>query len=256
MTNIRAVIVDDEERGIIALKQLLLRYCPNVLIAGEATNIADAASTIHTTKPDVVFLDIEMPDGNGFQLIQQFEQIDFQVIFVTAYQEYAIQAIKCSALDYLLKPIRPKDLQDAVQRIHMKQPGKGNDQLALLRSHLTNSNSPTRIVLSTAEGYYPVRVEDIIYCKANDSYTHVYLCGGKHYLVSRNLKEIEDMLVYPSFYRIHKSFLINLNHIEKITKTDGLCVHMSNHDQLPVSFRKKDDFLKSLTINTNNISTT
>jgi two-component system LytT family response regulator len=243
--DITALIVDDEERGIIALQQLIERYCKEVKVEGIATNIADAETLVKSKTPDVVFLDIEMPGGTGFHLLERFEEIKFEIIFVTAYQEYAVKAIKCSALDYLLKPVKIGELQSAVDRVR-KRLSEGINEAGKYHFFKTIINQPNpfkKIILSTLEGYYPVGFEDIIYCKADDSYTHFYLSGNKRYVVSKHLKEFDDMLTSYHFYRIHKSYLVNLNHIERISKADGFSVVMSNGDDLPVSFRKKDEFI-------------
>lgn len=242
---ISVVIVDDEERGIVALTQLILRYCDDAAVAGTATNISDAADIIRAREPDVVFLDIEMPGGNGFQLLEQFDPIPFETIFVTAYQEYALKAIRFSALDYLLKPVKVAELKAALERVRNRKFLKSKEQFEMLGSAFREP-SFSRLILSTLDGYYPVKPEDIIYCKSNDSYTHFYLSGGRHYLVSKNLKEVEEMLTPPFFFRVHKSYLININHIEKVSKRDGLTVHMSNKEELPVSVRRRDDFVRLL----------
>src|ERR1044071_2569839 len=193
MMHINAIIIDDEERGIIALKQMIRKCCKEVEIVGEATNIQDAESLIRRVKPEVVFLDIEMPGGNGFQLLEQFNDIDFDTIFVTAYQEYAVKAIKFSALDYLLKPVKAEELQAAIGRIINNKIKRSVEQYELLKNAFAPDKSLTRIILSTTEGYYPVKIDNIIYCKADDSYTHFYLQNNKHYIVSKNLREYEEL---------------------------------------------------------------
>lgn len=246
---IRVIIVDDEERGIIALHELINNYCTDVQVVGTAANITDAESLIKEKEPDLVFLDIEIPGTNGFQLLEKFNEINFEVIFVTAYQEYAIKAIKFSALDYLLKPVRISELQSAIEKIkkkHHSQTENNTDKYHFFKTMINETNPFKKIILSTMEGYYPVKIEDIIYCKADDSYTHFYLQAGKHYIVSKQLKDFDDILVPHNFFRIHKSYLININHIEKVTKTDGIGVIMSNHEELPVSFRKKDEFIEKI----------
>jgi len=242
---IKALIVDDEERGIVALKQLIEKYCEDIVVEGTAMNVADAEKLIIKTQPDVVFLDIEMPGGNGFQLLEKFEEISFDIIFVTAYHEYALKAIKFAALDYLLKPVKIAELQTAVARLKKKHADGMNDKekYSFFKNMVNDPNPFKKIILSTMDGYFPIRFEEVIYCKADDSYTHFYLSGNKHYVVSRNLKEFEEMLTPYHFYRIHKSYLVNLNHIERISKADGATVIMSNQDELPVSIRKKEEFI-------------
>lgn len=239
------MIVDDEERGIIALKELISRYCNGIMVSGTASSIAEAEWMILKSKPDVLFLDIEMPGGNGFQLLERFQQVDFPIIFVTAFQEYAIKAIRCSALDYLLKPVKIADLQQAVEKIKDRQKHDADSdhtKYDFLKTMLHEPNPFRKLILSTLHGYIPVKFDDVIYCKADDSYTHFYLPDGKHHVVSKNLKEFDDILAPHHFYRIHKSYLVNLNHIERINKIDGVSVVMSNNEELPVSVRRKDDF--------------
>lgn len=242
---IRALIVDDEVRGISVLEQMIEKYCEGVCVEGTATNITDAEKLLKRQAPDVLFLDIEMPGGDSFQLLEKFEKISFQVVFVTAYHEYAIKAIKFSALDYLLKPVKIADLQAALEKVRKRMHNNADhrDQFDHFRSMINEPNPFKKIILSTMDGFFPVRVEEIIYCRADDSYTHFYLAGNKHNVVSKGLKEFEEMFANYNFFRIHKSYLINLNHIERINKADGVTVVMSNSDELPVSFRKKDEFI-------------
>ncbi len=240
----RVIIVDDEERGIVAMQQLLKKYCTDVVVEGTATNIMDAASMIRQKQPDAVFLDIEMPGGDGFNLLEELNDINFKIVFVTAYEEYALKAIKFSALDYLLKPVKIAELQACVQKIK-QQVTPPIDHYHFLKDSLQPNAPFNRIVLSTMEGYYPVRIKDIIYCKAEDNYTHFYLQNGKHYLVSRLLKEYEDLLQSNNFFRIHKSYLINMDCIEKVAKLDSSVI-MCNNDELPISFRKKEEFFHRL----------
>ena len=247
MTHINAVIVDDEERGIIALKQMIMKYCIGLNIVGEATNVTDAKEIIGQTNPDVVFLDIEMPGGNGFQLLEQLDTVSFDTIFVTAYQEYALKAIKFSAFDYLLKPVKSAELQGIVERVVSKKIKHSASQYELLKNAFGQARPLlTRIILSTTEGYYPVKLDDIIYCKADDSYTHFYLRNNKHYIVSKNLREYADLFSGHNFFRVHKSFMVNLDQVESIKKADGVTIVMSNSHEIPLSLRKKEEFLQKM----------
>ncbi|MBS1688060.1 MAG: response regulator transcription factor [Bacteroidetes bacterium] len=240
----KVIIVDDEKRGITALQKLLEKYCTNISVAATADNIDNAEIAIRKFPPDLVFLDIEMPDGSGFNLLERFDSIDFHVIFVTAFQEYAIKAIKFSAFDYLLKPVKISELQETVRRA---QTNINKKQSNALQSVITTANPFNKLMLATMEGYYLVKPEEVLYCKADDSYTHFYLQNGKHYIVSKPLKEFEQVLIPYNFFRIHKSFLVNMNHIELVNKLDGgITVVMNSKDQLPVSFRKKDEFIEKL----------
>ncbi|MGN6567188.1 MAG: LytR/AlgR family response regulator transcription factor [Flavipsychrobacter sp.] len=239
----KVIIVDDEKRGITALHKLLDNYCEHISVVATADNIDTAEIAIRKFHPDIVFLDIEMPDGDGFNLLERFDSIDFAVIFVTAFQEYAIKAIKISAFDYLLKPVKISELQETVRRAQINIPEKQ----MVSQSIVANPNCFNKLMLATMEGYYLVKLEEILYCKANDSYTHFYMQNGKHYVVSKPLKEFEESLAPYNFFRIHKSFLVNMNHIELVNKLDGgITVVMNSKEQLPVSFRKKDEFIEKL----------
>jgi len=243
---IKVIIIDDERRGITALQKLLEKYCEHITVIATADNISEGEKIIRNLQPHVVFLDIEMPGGDGFKLLEAFEKIDFEVIFVTAFQEYAIKAIKFLASDYLLKPVKISELQETIRKVRGNLVKRQPKQITRSSSD-NNSNSFNKLILTTLEGYYPVSLEEITYCRADDSYTHFYMQNGKHYIVSRQLKEFEQTLSAYNFFRIHKSFLVNMNHIELINKADGgITVVMNNKDELPVSFRKKDEFIGKL----------
>lgn len=242
---IKAIIIDDEERGIDVLFEMLSRYCPDVNICSTAFDIVTGTEMIRQYQPDVVFLDIEMPGKNGFELLEQFGDIDFEIIFVTAYNEYAIRALRFSALDYLLKPVNIDELQGAVQRLKDKQQYTARqDRLRHLKETVAESNPFRKIVLSTATGYYFVNIGDIIYCEADKSYTHIFLESKVKYTASKSLREFDELLKNHSFFRIHKSYLVNMNKVAMVNK--DLQVIMSNKTELPLSFRKKTDFFNLL----------
>ena len=245
---LKAIIVDDEERGVIVLQQLLEQYCTGIKVVGTATSITDAEVRVGELRPDVVFLDIEMPGGNGFKLLERLEQVTFDVVFVTAYNQYAIKAIRFAALDYLLKPVKIDELQEAVERVRKNRTRKDIEKYGFLKEAFGKANTFSKIMLPSLDQYHLVKLEDILYCKASDNYTNFYTRSGKHYLVTRQLKEYEELLSAHGFFRIHKTYLVNINHVERINKTDGLTVVMSNQEELPVAFRKKDEFLERLRI--------
>lgn len=241
---IKAIIIDDEERGVDVLTGLISRYCPGVDIAGTATDIATGTSLIRQHKPDVVFLDIEMPGKSGFELLEQFGNIGFEVIFVTAYNEYAIRALRFSALDYLLKPVDIDELQAAVQRLKDKQHSSGHDRLHHLKDAVAGSNPFHKIILSTLTGYYFVNIADIIYCEADENYTHIFLENQVKHTASKPLREFNELFNSHNFFRIHKSYLVNMNKVAMVNK--DMQVVMNNKTELPLSLRKKAEFFNLL----------
>lgn len=243
---IKSVIIDDEKRGRETLKNLVEKYTKHV----EVVDMADSAKTgvelIKKENPDLVFLDIEMPHGTGFDLLESFKgDIKFEVVFTTAYDQYAIQAIKFAALDYLLKPIDIAELKEAIKRVEEKMAGA--DSAKNFEIFLENLREGSKkIALPTANGISFIDTQDIIRCEASGNYTCFYLKSQEKILVSRTLKEFEDMLVQHDFYRIHNSHLVNLNHVLKYVKLGGDMVVMSDGSQIEISRRKKDGFLHRL----------
>jgi len=239
---LRAVIVEDEKRSRETLSGLLKRYCKNLKVVGEAENVRQGLEVIRQQNPDVVFLDIQMPDGSGFKLLEKIKQISFEVIFTTAFDQFAIKAIRYSALDYLLKPILPDDLVNAVNKAEKnKQVQKSNDNIKVL---LENINRPPaespKIILSTSEKINVIKVDEIIRCESDNYYTMFYFTNGKRLLVSKTLKDQEELLREHNFIRPHKSHLINVKYIKSYLKTDGGVILMENGSKIPVSRRKKE----------------
>lgn len=246
---IKAVIIDDEKASREALHGLLKRYCKNVELIGQADGYTSGIQLLHTHKPDVVFLDIQMPDGTGFKLLENIENIDFEVIFSTAFDQYAIKAIKYSALDYLLKPVNPEDLISSVKKLEEKlKRGKDNANIRfLINSMKPQSNEPKKIILSTSEGMHIVEVDNIIRCEAEDYYTKFFLNDGKSIMVSRTLKENEEILSEYHFIRTHKSHLINIRYVKSFLKIDGGSIQMTDGTLIPVSRRKREQVMNILT---------
>lgn len=247
MTN--AVIIDDEDRGREFLSKLLLEYCTSVKVVAKADSISTGIAAIHQHKPDLVFLDIMMPGGTGFDLLEEIGTIDFDIVFTTAHDNFAIRAIRFSALDYLLKPIDVEELQIAVDRVKNKteaeiDTNKKNVQVFL--DNVRGVNPFNQIVLPTLEGLIFVRVEEIVRCQGEGSYSRIFLFEQDSVLVSRNLKEIEGLLLDNGFFRVHKSHLINLNHIRKYIKGSGGFVIMSDGAEVEIAKRKKDEFIEKL----------
>jgi two-component system LytT family response regulator len=240
----RALIVDDEDRGIVALQELLRKYCPEVSVVGTASDIYQAASLIRAQKPDVVFLDIAMPGGNGFQLLELFDHPDFETIFVTAHHEFAISALKLSALDYLLKPVNIDELQTAVRKLFSKRSPEPADRLQYFRETWTGLQPMNKIVLSDMGGFHFVNISDIVYCEADEAYTHIHLLGKRPYTASRPLKEYEELFAQHHFFRIHKSYLVNLEHVAMVSKDFQITMH--DGKELPLSVRKRGEFFSLL----------
>lgn len=244
---LKAIIIDDEEKARVNLQNLLEEFCPNVRVVGSIGELKDFKQIEISEAIDLVFLDIEMKGESGFDLLEQFEDdIDFEIIFVTAHHEYAIKAFKFSATDYLLKPINIKELVEAVQKVQNKHNKNfTKERLELLVKNLSPRDSKyDKIVLPTLDGLSFVRVNDIIRCESEDNYTAFYFTDGKKNVVSKTIKYFEDMLEEHQFFRIHRSHIINLNYIAKYIKGDGGYVEMTDGSSVIVSRRKKDAFLR------------
>ena len=242
---IKAVIVEDEKKSRETLRGLLRLYCPDITLVEEADGVASGLEAIRKHKPDVVFLDIQMPDGTGFKMLELLGNVDFEVIFTTAYDQFAIKAIKYSALDYLLKPIFPDDLVQAVKKLEQRKGTKRKENIdALLHNIRKPEEDEPKIVLSTSEKLHVVKVNDIIRCESDNYYTIFYLGSGKKVMVSKTLKENEEMLSDFNFIRPHKSHLVNLQHINSFIKADGGYILMSDGSQVPVSRRKREKIIE------------
>lgn len=245
---IRTLIVDDIQKLRESLKDLLLKNCQSIEVVGEAESIVDALTQINLIKPDLVFLDVELGDGTAFDLLSQLTSINFKIIFVTAYNEYAIKAFKFSALDYLLKPVDKEDLIIAVQKAEkIIQQEHTQEKMQALLSHFNPAMTNSRkIVLKTAERIYSVNVEDIVRCESDKNYTTFYLNGGKKLLVSVTLKEYDDMLSQYGFFRVHQSHLINMVYFDYFLKNDGGFAVMKDNSQVPIASRKRQEFIERI----------
>lgn len=242
MKKIKAIIVDDEANARLALRNLINRFCDELEIIAEASNIEDAFEVIQKKEPEVVFLDIEMPKGNGFKLLEKFEKLPFKVIFTTAYDEFALKAIKYSALDYILKPIDVEELQLAVEKVGKMPFSTSPNQVNNLVNQVAGNTG--RIVIPDADGMMLLEVKDIIRCESDSNYTKFFLTDGKKIMASKTLREFEDMLENEGFYRVHRSHLINIKHLNKYVKGEGGYVIMSDNSEVEVSRRKKSEFLQ------------
>lgn len=243
---IRAVLIDDESKNISILEKMLEQFCPEVEVVGTASDSRLGAAIIKQEKPDLVFLDIEMPYGNAFDLLDSLKPLDFEVIFVTAFDNYMLKAFKYSALDYLLKPVDIAELKAAVDNVVHRKKSRHIDmqQLELLLSSLKNPRAPIeRLALPSAEGLELHNINDIVRCEAQRGYTYIYLQSGQKILSSRNIKEFEELLPESIFFRIHNSHLVNLNFVKKYQKGRGGYIEMTDGMQLEVAIRRKDELL-------------
>jgi two-component system LytT family response regulator len=244
---INAILVDDKPVNIEILQTFLLEYCPVVHVAGSALTIEDAYTLIRHKKPELVFLDIELTDGTGFDLLKRFKNIDFEVIFTTAYNQYAIQAFRENAVDYLLKPVDIELLQDAVEkaqkRINLKST---NERIEALLSSSVNQTD-VKISVPTQEGFIFIPVNDIWYCEASGSYSYLHMKSNKKILISLRLKECESILPAAIFFRVHNSYLVNTQHIRQYIKGRGGFLVMENGEKIEVAVSRKDEFLKFIT---------
>ncbi len=247
---IKAIIVDDEEKSRVTLKNLVTLYCPNVLILELCDSVNSALIAIDKEMPDLIFLDIEMPFHSGFTLLEKIKDPTFEVIFTTAYDHYAIKAIKFSAMDYLLKPIDSDELKNAVNKIELDKTDskKALPDFGLLLSNLKIKGNNAKIALPTFDGLQMVSINEIIKCTADESYTHITLTNNTKITVSRILKEYEELLSDFNFLRVHNSCLINLIHVSKYIKGDGGYVVMIDGSSVEVSRRKKNDLINKLSM--------
>lgn len=243
---IKAILVDDESHCLKALQLLLEKHCPEVHVLEQCRSAEKALEAIKRLKPTVVFLDVQMPFMNGFEMLEQLKEISFAVIFTTSYDQYAIQAIHFSALDYLLKPIDANELKAAVQKIKAQKEFSSAEQFELLLQQLQHKgNDLSRIAVPTTEGFELIPAEQVLYCEADDTYTYFFLKSTRKITACRSLKEVESQLLqFNHFVRIHHSFMVNLNEVTKYIRGDGGYVVMSDGRTINVSRSRKEELLK------------
>jgi len=244
--NQRIVIIDDEDQARSALKQELELHCSDVDIVGEGNNVSSGIGCIEKSQPDLVFLDIQLKDGVGFQILDHFEEISFQIVFTTAFSNYALRAIKFSALDYLLKPVDGIELQEVVNKAKKYSGQNSNLQIQNFLKNQSLQPHKKRIALQTSEGIHLYPLDDIVRCSAEGNYTRFYLTSGKKLLIAKTLKEYEEMLSPYHFERIHHSHIVNLHHLTKYLNDGNGYVVMSNAEIVPVAQRKKAALLAIL----------
>ena len=241
----KAILIDDEKNALEMLEWMLEKNCPEVEIIAMCDSPLDGLEKIKLLKPDVIFLDIEMPQLNGFTLLERLGKHEGDVIFTTAYNQFAIKAFKVCALDYLLKPIDPEDLKAAVQKAANRKNKMSPEQLDLLLSYMKPEKPKSkRIALTASDHLIFVETEKIIYCESDSNYTIFFLTDGQKIIVSKTLKDVEEILEGTDFFRVHASYLINMKHVSKFTRGDGGYVVMSNNQHNTVSRKKKDEFFE------------
>ncbi len=244
---IKSILIDDEPHNLENLNRLLEKNCSNIEVIAQSTSAEEGIELIKKLQPDLVFLDIEMPHKNGFQMLEAISNINFQVIFVTAYDKYVLKAIKSCALDYLMKPVVISELKEAVSRVSKIVFEKyENQKLKVLIDNLKNINQPKKIALPTAEELFFVSIDDIIRCKGENNYTLFFLTNGTKILVSKTLKEWDDLLSSYQFIRTHQSHLINSIHVNSFVKKDGGYILMKDGSTVSVSRYRKEETINKL----------
>ncbi len=246
---IRAIILDDEKHCCDSLQWLLANYCPEIEVSGVCNDAESGLMMIRQKEPQLLFLDVEMPGKSGFEMLEALPVINFDIIFTTAYDKYAIRAIRFGALDYLVKPVDKDELRLAVDHLLQRSQRDSVKQLSALLTHIRKSNdlSFQKIAFPTQNSYELVPLENIIVCESDSNYTHVRLNTGKKLLVSKTLKEIEEILDMPPFFRVHHSFLVNLQFAVRYLKGEGGSLVLNNDMTIPVSRNKKEELLKIIT---------
>lgn len=242
---LRTIIIDDEPNSVDFIDSLILRYCPELEIAGKAYDVSEGVRVVKDSKPDLIFLDVEMPNGTAFDLLSHFPDKDFDVVFITAFNHYAIKAIKYSAVDYILKPINIKEFIESVKRVVEKRLGEkpgSRENIRVLMENL-KSTSPSRLAIPTSDGMEYLNPKYIIRIEADRSYSWFFLSGERKILVSKNLKEFQDILDKRNFFRPHNSHLINMGYVRKFVRKEGGYIEMLDGSQIPVSRNRKDLFL-------------
>jgi two-component system LytT family response regulator len=246
---INAIIIDDEKDGAEVLEILIRQNCPGINIVSIDHSVEGAILSIKNLKPDLIFLDIEMPTGTGFDVVQATKDLDYEIIFITAYEHYAIKAFKTNAIDYLLKPIDIDELVFAVKNAEKRISVSGKNQTSQIESFILSTITKSKkISIPSQEGVFWVDLEDIIRFEAESNYTHVYVRNKKKFIVAKTLKSFEEQLNASNFCRIHSAHLINLNEVDRYIKGDGGIIILKDSSNLPVSRANKNELLKKLNL--------
>lgn len=244
MESIKVLVIDDEKNARELLLALLRKYCPEA-VTDQAEDIPSAIDRINRNPPDLLFVDIHLRDGNGFDLLEKIGHLHFQVIFVSAYDTYTMKACKASALDYLLKPIDPEEFREAVDKARQRiRREKLAGRVDVLIQNLPASSKPRSFILKTADSIHVVNTDEVIYCEADGNYTTFHLAGGRNIMVSKSLAEYEEMIGSPKFIRTHQSYLVNMDHVTRYER--GGSVVTDSGAILPVSTRKRESVLQFL----------
>ncbi len=247
--NLKSILVDDEPRGLSSMQKLLELNCPDVEITALCSNVDEATEKIKQLRPDLVFLDISMPVKNGFDLLKELKDAHFEVIFVTAHNQFMIEAFHFSAIDYLLKPVDDELLIDAVKRARKRiaeKTGSKNIETFLHNMQVKHSPQKMKLCVSSLKGFQVVELDDILYAESSGNYTNLYFANGQIICTSKPMHEYEELLEDSGFIRIHKSFLVNLLHVKEYIRGEGGSVLLSNNKEIEVSRRKKDIFLTKM----------
>lgn len=247
MEKLKAILIDDELSSLQNLRQKLDEFCPDLQVVATAQKPEEAMLLIKHHKPDVIFLDIEMPKMSGFRMLDELGECDFEIIFTTAYNHYAIDAIRISAFDYLMKPIAIKELQVAVERLNSLRNSQTREKIDILKTSMNEKKSQDdKIAIPTSEGLEFIPIKNILHIESSSNYSKIFFRENKPIIVTKLLKDFEDMLGPYRFYRIHNSHLINLSYIKKYVKAEGGQVIMQDGTTIDVARRKKEEFLKMI----------
>ncbi len=240
---IKAIVIDDEAKARRIIDALLKEYCPEVEVVAIAEDVPSGVIAINQHKPDVLFLDVEMPGYTGFQLLDFFKEVDFEIVFTTAHSDYALQAFRVSAIDFLLKPIQISELIAAVEKVKAKRDSQSRERLSVLKENFKD-NAIRKLALPVSDGLVFVEVEDISHLEADGAYTHFHFSNGKKVIVSKKIKEFEEALSSQnSFYRTHRSFIINLKKMKQYVKQEGGYILLENNVQIPLARERKEEFV-------------
>lgn len=247
---LNAVIIEDERKGLINLKHMLSKHCDGVEVVGEADGVESGYKLLQKPelKPDVAFLDINLGDGKVFQLLERVNPIEFDVIFVTAYDQFAMKACEYSSIGYILKPIDPDRLVEAVNRVRPRRQARTEERLQIMKQYKSHPNAFDKMSIAALDGIHFVKIRDIIRFEAEDNYTHIYLLGGQRITASKTIKSYEDMLTPFNFYRVHKRHVINMNYMQKFVKGEGGYLIMDDGMRIEVSRRRRPAFMTQLRI--------